>query len=338
MSWLRPGEGTGSEMPDTSDVILVTGAAGFIGSHTVEAALARGSRVVGVDNFDATYSRHEKERNVEEISRGAGLDRFTMVEGEICDAEVMGRLFGEHRFTGVIHLAACAGVRPSIEQPALYCRVNVEGTAVLMEEARKSESCARFVQASSSSVYGNNEKVPFSEEDDVEGPISPYAATKRSCELLAYTFHRLHGLPIASLRFFTVYGPRQRPDLAIAKFMRLMSEGRAIPVYGDGETSRDYTYIDDVVAGMLSAYDRIPEHGVRVWNLGGSESVTLREMIATIARATGIEPKIDRMEMQPGDVERTFADLTRVEEELGYRVSTRFEEGVRRQWEWMRGG
>jgi len=197
-------------MPDSAEVILVTGAAGFIGSHTAEALLARGARVVGVDNFDTFYDPEIKLRNARALGEGPHADRFTLVEGDICDADAMAHLFADHGFTGVIHLAARAGVRPSIEQPALYARVNVEGTTVLLEEARKSDACTRFVQASSSSVYGNNTKVPFSEDDDVNAPISPYAATKRACELIASTYNGLYGLPIASLRFFTVYGPRQR--------------------------------------------------------------------------------------------------------------------------------
>jgi UDP-glucuronate 4-epimerase len=325
-------------MPDEREVILVTGAAGFIGSHTAEALLARGSRVVGVDNFDSFYDPEVKLRNAQALTRGAHADRFTLVEGDICDADAMSRLFADHMFTGVIHLAARAGVRPSIEQPALYARVNVEGTTVLLEEARKCETCARFVQASSSSVYGNNSKVPFSEDDDVNAPISPYAATKRACELIAGAYHSLYGMPIASLRFFTVYGPRQRPDLAIGKFMRLLAEGRPIPMFGDGATSRDYTFIDDIVSGVVASYDRITDHGLRIWNLGGSDPVTLRDMIDTISRVTGIEARIDQRAKQPGDVERTFADTGRSERELGYRVSTTFEEGVRRQWEWLRGG
>ena len=325
-------------MPSSNEVILVTGAAGFIGSHCVDALIRRGARVVGVDNFDTFYDPAEKRRNIREIQGAPGAERFTLVEADICDAPAMARLFAEHRFTGVIHLAARAGVRPSIEQPATYARVNVEGTTVLLEEARKSDDCRRFVQASSSSVYGNNPKVPFSEDDDVNGPISPYAATKRSCELLAHTYHHLYGLPIASLRFFTVYGPRQRPDLAISKFMRLMSAGESIPVFGDGSTSRDYTFIDDIVSGVLASYERIPDHGVRIWNLGGSDPVTLGEMIATIERVTGMKAPIERGPVQPGDVERTFADVSRSQAELGYRVTTAFEEGVRRQWEWMRRG
>ena len=325
-------------MPDSSEVILVTGAAGFIGSHTSEALLARGARVVGLDNFDTFYDPEIKLANARAISAGAHSDRFTLVEGDICDADAMARLFADHAFTGVIHLAARAGVRPSIEQPALYARVNVEGTTVLLEEARKAASCTRFVQASSSSVYGNNTKVPFSEEDDVNAPISPYAATKRSCELIASAYHSLYDLPIASLRFFTVYGPRQRPDLAIGKFMRLLAAGEPIPMFGDGETSRDYTFIEDIVAGVLASYDRIPDHGLRTWNLGGSDPVTLREMIDTIARVTGLEARIDQRPRQPGDVDRTFADTSRSERELGYRVSTSFEQGVERQWEWMRSG
>lgn len=323
-------------MPGSSEVILVTGAAGFIGSHTASALLREGARVVGVDNYDPFYDPSEKRRNCREIERGPGAERLTMVEADICDAPAMARLFSEHRFTGVVHLAARAGVRPSIEEPATYARVNVGGTTVLLEESRKSDTCRRFVQASSSSVYGNNPKVPFSEDDDVNGPISPYAATKRACELIAHTYHHLYGLPIASLRFFTVYGPRQRPDLAIAKFMRLMSGGEPIPVFGDGQTSRDYTFIDDIVAGVVAAYDRIPDHGLRIWNLGGSDPVSLSEMVTTIERVTGLKARINRREKQPGDVERTFADVSRSRAELGYHVGTSFREGVRRQWEWVR--
>ncbi len=323
-------------MPEANDLILVTGAAGFIGSHTVEALLGAGARVVGVDDFDSFYDRSIKERNIAEVRRHAGADRFELVEADLADAPAMDRLFDEHAFTGVIHLAARAGVRPSIEQAALYCRVNVEGTTVLLEAARKSASCTRFVQASSSSVYGNNEKIPFAETDDVNEPISPYAATKRSCELIAHTYHHLYGMPIASLRFFTVFGPRQRPDLAISKFIRLIDTGEAIPMFGNGSTSRDYTFIDDIVEGVVASYDRIPDHGVRIWNLGGNEPVKLTDMIDTIARVVGKPARLEERPPQPGDVERTYADLARVRSELGYEPGTSFEDGVRRQWDWYR--
>jgi len=318
------------------EVILVTGAAGFIGSHVAEALLSRGARVVGVDDFDSFYDPSLKRQNADEVGASAGGERFELVEDDLTDGARMEALFAAHRFTGVIHLAARAGVRPSIEQAALYCRVNVEGTTVLLECARRCDSCARFVQASSSSVYGNNEKVPFSETDDVEGPISPYAATKRSCELIAHTYHHLYGLPIASLRFFTVFGPRQRPDLAISKFIRLIDSGEPIPMFGNGSTSRDYTYIDDIVAGVVASYERITDHVLRIWNLGGSEPVTLTDMIDTVARVVGKPARLEERPAQPGDVLRTFADLSRVRTELGYEPGVAFEEGVRRQWDWAR--
>jgi UDP-glucuronate 4-epimerase len=319
------------------ETVVVTGAAGFIGSHVCEALLARGARVIGVDNFDPFYPRAAKGRNVAACeaaaARAAGA-RFELVEADICDSAAMARAVA--RGAGVIHLAAKAGVRPSIEDPVGYARANVLGTAVMLEAARAAGS-PRFVLASSSSVYGNNEKVPFSEEDDVSRPISPYAATKRACELIAHTHHHLAGMPTACLRFFTVYGPRQRPDLAIGKFLRLIGRGEEVPMFGDGTSSRDYTYIDDIVGGVLAAYDRIEGHGYRVWNLGGSRPVALREMIEVIAKVVGEPARIKRMPGQAGDVERTYADVRRSREELGFEARVEFEEGVGRQWEWMRG-
>lgn len=313
---------------------IVTGAAGFIASHTAQALLARGWRVVGVDNLDCFYDPAIKRRSLSEISRGSTGAAFKFVEADIRDADAMTTLFERVRPEAVVHLAARAGVRPSIEQPALYSAVNVEGTINLFEAARRI-GAPRFLLASSSSVYGNNAKAPFAESDSVDEPISPYAATKRACELLAHTYHRLYGLPVACLRFFTVFGPRQRPDLAISSFMRKIAAGEEIPVFGDGRSSRDYTYIDDIVAGELSVLDRIERHGFRIWNLGGSSPVTLLEMIDTVAKTVGRPARIRPLPMQPGDVERTFADLTRSRAELGYAPSTPFEEGVRRQWEWL---
>lgn len=329
-------------IPSKNGPILVTGAAGFIGSHVSQALLARGDRVVGLDNFDPFYSAALKTANVEAIERSGrvaagsarGTPRFVFEEADICDEPAVRRIFSEHKPSGVVHLAAKAGVRPSIADPAGYSRANVLGTSVLMEEARRS-GVDRFVMASSSSVYGNNPKVPFAETDDVSEPISPYAATKRSCELLAYTHWKLTGTPTACLRFFTVYGPRQRPDLAIGLFLRRVGRGEPIRMFGDGTTSRDYTFIDDIVAGVLASYDRIGEHGYRVWNLGGSDPVTLAQMIRTIETVVGKAANIERMPPQPGDVERTFADLARSTAELGYKPTTPFEEGVRRQWAWM---
>jgi len=323
------------ETPTHPRTVLLTGAAGFIGSHTAEALLARGDRVVGVDNLDDFYAPEMKRRTLEGLASAPGGAGFTFAESDIRDADRMGALLSEHRVTDIIHLAARAGVRPSIQKPALYADVNVNGTMVLLEAARVA-GVERFVMASSSSVYGNNEKVPFAETDDVSAPISPYAATKRACELIAHSHHHLYGMPIACLRFFTVFGPRQRPDLAIMKFMRLISAGESIPVFGDGSTSRDFTFIDDIVTGVLAALERIPEHGYRVWNLGGNHPVSLSEMIETVAAAVGTPAKIDRQPMQPGDVNRTYADLSRSSAELGYEPRTPFDEGVRRQWVWAR--
>lgn len=318
--------------------VLVTGAAGFIGSTVCEALLRRGAAVVGLDNFDPFYDAAIKAANVNEIeraARGAGAS-FRLERMDICDETAVRGLFERERFAGVIHLAARAGVRPSIEQPAMYARVNVHGTTVLLEAARRG-GCGRFVCASSSSVYGNNKKTPFAETDPVEEPISPYAATKRACELLGSTFHTLYGMPIAMLRFFTAFGPRQRPDLAIAQFLRKVSKGESITMFGDGTTSRDYTYIDDIVEGVLSAYERVPRFGYRVWNLGGHHPTTLRELIEAVERVVGKKAEIVRAPSQPGDVERTYADLTRSGAELSFTPATGLEPGLERHWRWMRG-
>ena len=320
--------------PAEPRTVLLTGAAGFIGSHTAQALLARGDRVLGLDNLDPFYDEHTKRANVREIESGPGGERFTFAEADIRHEARVAELLASSGARDIVHLAARAGVRPSIEQPALYADVNLRGTTVLLEAARRA-GVERFVMASSSSVYGNNKKVPFAETDDVDEPISPYAATKRACELIAHTYHHLYGLPVACLRFFTVFGPRQRPDLAIMKFMRLVSAGETIPMFGDGTTSRDFTYIDDITAGVLASLDRIPEHGYRIWNLGGNHPVELREMIATIGRVVGAEPRIERLPMQPGDVNRTYADLSRSGAELGYAPTTPFETGVGRQWAWL---
>ncbi len=323
-------------MSRTPHTILVTGAAGFIGSHVVEALLERGDRVIGLDNLDPFYDPRLKRNTLDAIAARPDADRFELVEIDIRRATEINLLFEQTAFDGVIHLAARAGVRPSIAEPGLYASVNLEGTAHLLEAARRCEHLSRFVCASSSSVYGNNEKVPFAEADPVAEPISPYAATKRSCELLGHTFHHLYDMPVSMLRFFTVFGARQRPDLAISKFIRMIDMGEPIPVFGDGATSRDYTYIDDIVAGVLSAYERTPDFGYRVWNLGGNHPVRLDEMIDTVAQAVGKKPVIDRKPMQPGDVERTFADLSRSSSELGYEPKTAFADGIARQVEWYR--
>ena len=313
--------------------IVVTGAAGFIGSHTSEALLARGDRVIGIDNFDPFYDRGFKEANLRAVEASGG-DRFSFHEMDLCACDALARVLGGTQVDGVIHLAAKAGVRPSIEDPMGYVCANVDGTMSVLEASRLA-GVKRVVLASSSSVYGNNEKVPFSETDPVDEPISPYASTKRCCELIAHTHHPLTGMPTACLRFFTVIGPRQRPDLAVSLFLDRVSRGEPIRMFGDGSTSRDYTFVGDIVNGVLASYDRVDDHGYRIWNLGGSEPVSLREMIATIGRVVGREPVVTRAPMQAGDVQRTFADPERAKTELGFEATTPFEEGVRRQWSWM---
>jgi UDP-glucuronate 4-epimerase len=317
--------------------VLITGAAGFIGSHVAQYLLARGQPVVGLDNFDPFYPAAAKQRNLREISTNSN---FTFIEGDITDPAVVTRAAAG--VEGVIHLAAKAGVRPSIADPAGYMRANVVGTSVVLEAAKLSKA-SRVVVASSSSVYGNNPKVPFSETDDVSRPISPYAASKRATELVCSAHQHLTGMPTACLRFFTVFGPRQRPDLAIQQFIARIIAGETIKMFGDGTTSRDYTYIDDIVRGVVAAYDRIasfkaPEDGTafRIWNLGGSSPVSLREMIAAIERVVGREAKIERISTQPGDVERTFADLSRSARELDFKPRTRLEEGIAMQLAWHR--
>jgi UDP-glucuronate 4-epimerase len=311
--------------------VLVTGAAGFIGSHLCDALLERGQSVVGLDSFDDFYEPAIKERN---LARAMDHAAFRLVRGDIRDPVALDRLPGG--IESVVHLAARAGVRPSIEQPALYADVNVMGTVQLLGWVRR-RGLKRFVFASSSSVYGNNEKTPFSECDRVDHPISPYAATKKAGELICHTATHLDGISVACLRFFTVYGPRQRPDLAIHKFARILRAGGEIPVFGDGATSRDYTYVDDTIAGVLGALDWVdqPEPRYDVFNLGNNRTVTLTEMIDTLSTEMGIEPRIQRLPMQPGDVTRTYADIERARRELGYQPHTDFREGVQRFLSWF---
>ena len=314
-----------------SNRILVTGAAGFIGSQLCERLLARGDEVSGLDNFNAFYDPAIKRRHAAALS---AHDGFTLVEGDIRDRALLARVFEQHAPTSVIHLAAMAGVRPSLEDPGLYHDVNCTGTALLLDAARRA-GLKRFVFGSSSSVYGGNERVPFHEDDDVSGPVSPYAATKRSNELTCSTFHTLYGMDIACLRFFTVYGPRQRPEMAIHKFVRLIESGRPLPVFGDGSSERDYTYIDDILDGVVKAHDR--STGYRIFNLGESSTISLRDLVTSIGRATGKEPGVDWQPAQPGDVPRTFADVSRAREELGYDPRVGIEEGLARFVAWYRG-
>lgn len=308
--------------------VLVTGAAGFIGSHTAERLMSLGYRVIGVDNFSDFYDRSWKEMNLKSIKG----DKIDVEEIDIASGDEIAKLVRLVRPWGIVHLAAMAGVRPSIEQPAYYARVNVEGTTHLLQAAVKNQ-VEKFAFASSSSVYGNASKVPFSEEDPVEEPISPYAATKRAGELICYTFNHLYKLPIASLRFFTVYGPRQRPDLAIHKFTRLISNGDKVPFFGDGSTSRDYTYVEDTVSGIVAALEKIDKY--RVYNLGGSSPISLNTLIEELEKAIGKKANLDRKPAQPGDVERTYADLTRSTAELGYAPKISISEGLKRFVAWF---
>ncbi|PYS83946.1 MAG: epimerase [Acidobacteria bacterium] len=312
--------------------VLVTGGAGFIGSHLVERLLGEGRwRVHVVDDFNDFYDPALKRRNVApHLSR----EDFRLHEADIRDRAALERVFREAAFDCVVHLAARAGVRPSLREPALYAETNVAGTLNLLELARWS-GVRQFVFGSSSSVYGENEKVPFSEDDPVSKPISPYAATKAAGELLCHTYSHLFGLRVVCLRFFTVYGARQRPDLAIHKFARLISEGRPIPVFGDGTTRRDYTYIDDIIAGVRAAMD-YEATNYEVINLGESRTVSLSELIGLLEKELGRDARIDRQPLQPGDVPQTFADTRKARALLGYDPRTPIEEGVRRFVEWFK--
>ena len=309
--------------------VLVTGGAGFIGSHVVEALLARGDEAWILDNFNDFYDPAIKRANAAACT-AAGAH---LVEGDIRDADGMARLFQEGEFDAVIHLAAMAGVRPSLLDPLHYQDVNVRGTVILLELIRKHPGM-RFVFASSSSVYGANENVPFREADDIHRPVSPYAATKRAGELLCFTHHHLYEIPTTCLRFFTVYGPRQRPEMAIHKFVRHTLEGQPIPFFGDGSTRRDYTYVDDIVDGVLRSLDRC--EGYEIYNLGESQTTSLAELVDVIGAACGRTPTLERLPMQPGDVVVTYADVSKAKERLGYQPKTLVAEGVARFVEWYR--
>lgn len=310
---------------------LVTGAAGFIGSALVDRLLQRGDEVVGIDNFDPFYSAASKRSNLSGAMRSP---RFRLVELDIRDSHGVQVALREARPETVVHLAARAGVRPSIEAPGLSASVNVLGTTHLLEAASALGVLPRFVLASSSSVYGDRSSGPFRETDPADHPVSPYAATKRASELLAHAFHQIHGLPVTVLRFFTAYGPRNRPDLAIAKFARLIDRGEAVPMFGDGSTRRDYTYVDDLVAGIIPAIDRCA--GYQIYNLGNSDPIELGSMIDALGQAMGKVPVIRRLPEQPGDVRMTSADISRAAAELGYAPRTSFGEGIARFVAWHR--
>jgi len=310
---------------------LVTGGAGFIGSHLCEQLLVAGHSVWAFDNLDTFYDPAIKRRNLQELQGTARP--FEFVQGDLLDRRALDELFGGVRFDQVIHLAARAGVRPSLEEPALYQRVNVEGTTNLLEAARLN-GVRKVVLASSSSVYGVNAKVPFAERDPIFTPISPYAASKLACEALGHVYHHVYGLDVIMLRFFTVYGPRQRPDLAIHKFARLIREGRPIPVFGDGSSARDFTYITDILQGILACTRQ--DFGYEIFNLGESEVVRLDRLIEVLENALGKKAIIDRRPPQPGDVPITFADISKARQQLGYQPQVKIERGMALFVDWFR--
>jgi UDP-glucuronate 4-epimerase len=312
--------------------VLVTGAAGFIGSVLVDRLLAEGHSVAGVDSFDAFYAAATKRANLAQALRQPG---FSLVELDIRDAEGLGELVERFQPDAIVHLAARAGVRPSLADPPLYADVNLTGTTNLLQAAIGLERRPRFVFASSSSVYGARSAVPFHEDDPVDRPVSPYAATKKACELMAHAFHHIHGLDVTGLRFFTAYGPRNRPDLAIYQFSARIEAGQPIPMFGDGSTERDYTYVDDIVDGVVRAVERCS--GYRIYNLGNCHPVRLDALIAALGRALGKEPLIERQPEQPGDVPRTCADIGRAQAELGYQPRVSLEDGLARFVAWFRG-
>ncbi|MDI6763470.1 MAG: GDP-mannose 4,6-dehydratase [Thermodesulfobacteriota bacterium] len=312
--------------------ILVTGGAGFIGSHLYEKLLGEGYSVICLDNFDSYYDPNLKIRNVEEISKKYP-GPFTMVTGDIRNRDHLTDLFKRSRIDAVFHLAARAGVRPSIVDPLLYEDVNLRGTLTLLEVC-KEFGMKNFFFASSSSVYGENQRVPFSETDLDIQPISPYGATKRAGELLCYSYHHLFGIHIACLRIFTAYGPRQRPEMAIHKFTSLMDQGKEVPMYGDGSSKRDYTYIDDLIDGMMALLQR--HKGFEIYNLGESRTTSLKELIRMIEGCLGKKAKILAMDPQPGDVSITYADITKAKRLLNYQPKIGMEEGIKRFVEWYK--
>jgi len=326
--------------------VLVTGAAGFIGSHLSERLLAEGREVVGVDNFDDFYDPRIKRQNIAGCLKNK---KFRLIEADIRDAGAMDKTVGEG--VGIIvHLAARAGVRPSIVQPLLYADVNINGTMALLEAAKK-HKVGKFIFGSSSSVYGNNKKVPFSEDDNVDFPISPYAATKKAGELICYTYHYLYGICVTCLRFFTVYGPRQRPDLAIHKFASLIEQGKPIPIYGDGSMMRDFTYIDDIIDGTVAAINHLANHArpersrgesqatsheFNIYNLGNASPISVSDLAARIEKSLGKRATREYLPPQPGDVEKTWADISKAARELGYNPKTTIEQGLAKFTTWLR--
>lgn len=318
--------------------VVLTGAAGFIGSHLAERLLSRGDEVIGFDNFDSAYARQIKQENLEIVARAGA--RFSFVEGDVRDEAAFDRCFAREAPDVVFHLAALAGVRPSMLDAGRYVDVNLTGTQRVLDLCVRRD-VKRFVFASSSSVYGHGSRLPFREADPCLEPLSPYAATKRAGELLCFTAHHLSGLSVTNLRFFTVYGPRQRPDLAIYKFTKKLLAGEPLPLFGDGESSRDYTWVGDIVEGCVAALDQLAATDLasprfRTYNLGGTQATSLARMVALLEGAVGRQAHIERLPAQPGDMARTLADVSLAARELGYAPRVSIEEGIDRFVRWFR--
>ena len=310
--------------------LLVTGGAGFIGSQLCESLIKRGDDIICIDNFNDFYDPQIKRNNIKNLVK---QKKIILYEADISNYDSMEKIFSSHSFDAIVHLAARAGVRPSIKHPLLYEKVNVNGTMNLLELS-KINNVKKFVFASSSSVYGNNKKVPFCEDDNVDNPVSPYAASKKAGELIAYTYYHLYQISVSVIRFFTVYGPRQRPDMAIHKFTRLIDKGEKIPVFGDGSTKRDYTFISDIIDGVISSIARCD--GYEIYNLGDSKTVNLLEMIQTIEKYLGKSAKFEYMPSQPGDVDITYADISKAGEKLDYSPKVYFDEGIKNFVDWYK--
>ena len=328
-------EDEGSVAPHVGrKIVMVTGVAGFIGSNCAERLIARGDIVIGVDEVNDYYDVRIKRANLERLTRISGdSGNFRFYEGDICNVEFITKIFEDEKPRWMLHLAARAGVRPSIDDPFVYIHSNIEATTRLLELSRKN-GCEHFVFASSSSVYGGSTKSLFSETDDVSNPVSPYAATKKSCELIGFTYNHLYQLPVAGLRFFTVYGPGGRPDMAPFKFVDRVSRGVEIQQFGDGSSSRDYTFVEDIVDGCLRTLDR--PCGYQVYNLGNGEPTRLKDFIDIVQRCTERKAIIKILPDQPGDVPRTCADITKARTMLGYNPSTKFSDGMAKTVEWYK--
>lgn len=310
--------------------LLVTGGAGFIGSQLCERLIDRGDNIVCIDNFNDFYDPRIKRKNVKNLLQN---EKFLLFEEDICDYDSLEKIFSSNSFDAIVHLAARAGVRPSIEQPLLYGRVNVNATMNLLEMS-KIHNVKKFIFASSSSIYGNTKKVPFSESDNVDNPVSPYAASKKAGELIAYTYFHLYQISISVIRFFTVYGPKQRPDMAIHKFTRMIDKGEKIPVFGDGSSKRDYTFISDIIDGIISSISCCS--GYEIYNLGDSKTINLLEMISTIEKYLGKRAKFEYLSRQPGDVDITYADISKAAKKLDYSPKIYFDEGIKIFVDWYK--